>query len=41
MRVLQRKPVHKAASASNFRHHVSQTHRRNVSPPPRRGGWRL
>ncbi len=36
-----RRPSNKGASASNFRHSVSKTHRKNIAPPPRRGGWRL
>lgn len=41
MRPSKRKPVHKAASASQFRRNVSRTHRINHSATPMRGGFRL
>jgi hypothetical protein len=41
MRNSFRRSVHKGRSAGHFRHDVSKTHRKNVAPAPRRGGWRL
>lgn len=36
-----RKSVNKSRGASKFRKQSSKTNRRNVAPPPMRGGYRL
>lgn len=41
MKPLNRKHVHKGASAHKFRKNVGKTHIANLKPMPMRGGWRL
>lgn len=41
MKPLSRKPVHKGASASHFRHNVGRTKLVNIIAAPMRGGIRL
>lgn len=41
MTPLKRHPVNKKQSVNKFRKQSSRTNKRNIAPPPQRGGFRL